>query len=342
METIKRITFKIKKYLIFYTLTFLSLGWILGANFSKFATTNKSIFSNVIVFFVFFMIYPMMINMDWKKITKLFKEPKAILLSLLYNYLITPIIAYILMKIFLHNDELALGFMLVMMIPVSSSSIGYTGIVKGSVEVATIAQTINFLLIPILAPIYLSIIAHGSKITLPMDSILKSMFYVIILPIILGYITRLIIISKIGEKGLKKIKPLIGLITLISMLGVIFFIFFLKGHMLVSKWHLLIILGGLTIIYLIIALVFETWFNKKAGLTYEEHMGIVFLSTGKNNGTAVAIATLAFSPLVAIPAAILPIFQIIFMIFYVKLEDKIKKYFEKNTKVAYTKKYEEE
>jgi len=48
-------------------------------------------------------------------------------------------------------------------------------------------------------------------------------------------------------------------------------------------------------------------------ISYDDHMGIVFASTGKNNGTAIALATAAFSPLVAVPAATLPIFQIIWV-----------------------------
>lgn len=111
------------------------------------------------------------------------------------------------------------------------------------------------------------------------------------------------------------------------MLFVVFFIFFLKGNMLLSKWEILIQLGIITLIYIILALSLETLFNKKFGLNYKEHMGIVFLSTGKNNGTAVAIATMAFSPLVAIPAAVLPIFQIILLIAYIHMEKIIWNYF---------------
>jgi ACR3 family arsenite efflux pump ArsB len=323
MEKIKKITLNMKKFLVLYTLLALIIGWIFGINFSSYASLHKDIFSNLIILFVFFMIYPMMIDMDWGELKRVVKEPKAVILSVFYNYIMTPIIAYFLTKLFIHNSELALGFMLVMLIPVSSSSVGYTGIVKGSVEVAMIAQAFNFLLIPILTPIYLHFIAKGSNIHVPMNSILKSILIVVILPLILGYLTRVIIRKTKGEKGLKNIKPLTGLITIFSMLFVVFFIFFLKGNMLLSNWKILIQLGIITLIYIILALLLETIFNKKFGLTYEEHMGIVFLSTGKNNGTAVAIATMAFGPLVAIPAAVLPIFQIILLILYIHMEKVI-------------------
>jgi ACR3 family arsenite transporter len=314
--------------LIVYALLALALGWILGAEFPEVASSNKSLFSNLIVAFVFFMIYPMMINMKWGELKRIAKEPKAVLMSLVYNYLMTPAIAYILAKLFIHNSELALGFMLVMLIPVSSSSVGYTGIVKGSVEVAMIAQALNFLLIPVMTPIYLHFIAKGSNISVPMGSIMKSILIVVVLPMVFGYVTRLLIVKTKGEKALRDIKPFVSLLILLSMLMVVFFIFFLKGHMLLAKWHLLVQLGVITVFYIIATLLLETFINKKIGLSYEEHMGIVFLSTGKNNGTAVAIATMAFGPLVAIPAAVLPIFQIILLIVYIHMEKIVWKYFK--------------
>jgi hypothetical protein len=60
-------------------------------------------------------------------------------------------------------------------------------------------------------------------------------------------------------------------------------------------------------------------------------MALVFTSTGKNNGTAIAIATTAFSPLMAIPAATLPIFQILFLESYLKMADKVKCFFSEKS-----------
>jgi arsenite transporter len=56
-------------------------------------------------------------------------------------------------------------------------------------------------------------------------------------------------------------------------------------------------------IFIGLSLLVLTWLDRRLGMRYEEHMAVAFTSTGKNNGTAIAIATTAFSPLVAIPAA---------------------------------------
>jgi len=64
-------------------------------------------------------------------------------------------------------------------------------------------------------------------------------------------------------------------------------------------------------ICLIVAMPLFTWLDKKFSLSYRDHMDIIYLSTGKNNGTAIAM--MAFTSLVALPAAALPLFQIIFI-----------------------------
>jgi len=60
-------------------------------------------------------------------------------------------------------------------------------------------------------------------------------------------------------------------------------------------------------------------------------MAVVFTSTGKNNGTAIAVAATAFSPMMAIPAATLPIFQILLLVSYLKMADKVKCFFSEKS-----------
>jgi len=317
----------IKKYLIVYSIVALAIGWGLGVMYAPTAKANTTLFKNLVTVFVFFMIYPMMVNLDLKEIPKVIKKPKAVGLSLIYNYALTPLIAFVLSYLFLHNVMLSLGFMLVMLMPVGSSSVGYTGIVKGSVETATIAQTISFLLIPALTPLYLSFMTRN--VAIPMMLILQSILLLIILPMILGILTRFVVVKFMGRKGLKKINSLLSASTMLFMFGVIGLIFFMKGELLVQKWPILISLSLVTLLYLGIMLPLVTFVDKKAGLSYEDHMGIAFLSTSKNNSTAVAIATMAFDPLVAIPAAVLPIFQMIILVAYIHLEKPIRRYFKK-------------
>ena len=256
------------------------------------------------------------------------REPRPVLLSLVYNFVLTPIIAFLLVRGFIHDSNLALGFLLVMLVPGSSMSIGYTGLAGGDLEVATVSLGVNFLLIPVMLPLWIKLLGSAYSVPVPLSLLLRTVFLVLILPMLLGDLTRRALIRRLGPERFLSLKPLFGVITMSTMLVLVGLIFFMKAQLLLSRWELLVELAVVNTIYMIIMLELITWMSKTLGLNYKEHMGIVFLSVGKNNGTAIAIATLAFEPLVAIPAATLPIFQIIFLIFYLKMAEKVRCIFE--------------
>lgn len=324
MNKISRLTKSLQDNMLRNAFISIILGVLLGYIFPA---SKNNILNGIITVLVFGMIYPMMINLDVSKFTKILKRPKPILLSVLYNYLITLIISIIIVKLFINDQELALGFLLVMLIPGSSMSIAYTGLAKGSLEVATISLATNFILVPVTLPFILGIFSKSYDIDIPTMLLMKTVFYVLILPMILGHFTRRSIINKKGEDGFNRLKPLFGFITLICMLFVIFSIFYLKALLIINEWHIIVQLLLVTCVYMFLMLIIVTYLDKKLGLTYEEHAGIVFLSTGKNNGTAIAIAMMAFGAKVAIPAATLPLFQIIFLIIYLKMTDRLKSMF---------------
>ena len=318
----------LKKYLLLYSILAIAFGWLLGLQYPNIAINNKKFFSSMITVIVFLMIYPMMINLNLGKIPKLFKRPKPILLSLIYNFILTPILSFLIIALFIHNKSLALGFLLVMIIPGSSMSIGYTGLSGGDIEVATLALGVNFLLIPAMLPIWLKLLGTTYNVPIPLGLLLKTILIVLIIPMFLGDLTRRGILKKFGTEKFLNLKPLFGSITMIMMLVIVALIFFLKAPLLLKKWQVIVNLAFANTIYLIIMLLFITILDRIINFTYEEHMAIAFLSSGKNNGTAIAIATLGFAPLVAIPAAVLPIFQIILLILYLKMENLIRKFFK--------------
>lgn len=176
-------------------------------------------------------------------------------------------------------------------------------------------------------PFWLGILGGSFHVPVPMGILMHAILTVLILPMVLGYLTRLVLLRLLGESGFKRLAPLFPSITLVSMYLIIFLIFFMKASLLVQKWQLMLWLIVPNLLFVSVTLAVITWLDRRLGLNYEDHMGIIFASTGKNNGTAIALATAAFSPLVAVPAATLPIFQIIFLVGYLKLEKWVRHYF---------------
>lgn len=330
---VARLSEHLSRFLLLYTILAIAVGWILGLIFPATATSHHSLFSTLTTVLVFLMIYPMMVNLNLEALPRVVRSPWPVLLSVAYNYLVTPALTYLLVRLAVHSPMLGLGLLLVMLIPGGSMSIGFTGLVGGSIEVGTIAMALNFLLVPIMLPLYLHWLVQGN-VSVPYGSLWQALLLVLILPMAVGLLTRLGIMHRTGQMGLKKIKPYLSVATMVTLLPVMAIIFFSQGEMLAARWTLLIPLFGATVGYLIVMLALQTWLDRRLGMSYEDHMGIAFLSTGKNNGTAIAITTLAFGPLVAVPAATLPLFQSTLLILYVQLAPWVRRYFTRNAAIA--------
>lgn len=324
---LKRIQQHLKEKMIWYVSVAIALGWILGYFSGHFIKRHQPTLKTLITVVVFMMIYPMMVNIRLEALAKAARNLKGLGLTLIYNFIWAPILGFVLSRLFLHDPKVGFGFLLVMVVPCSSMSIGYTGLAGGNLELATVAVATSFVTAIAAIPFWLSILAGAYNVPVPMGILMNAILTVLILPMILGYLTRLLLIRLLGETGFRRVAPLFPSITLVSMFLIIFLIFFMKAAILVQKWQLMVWLIVPNLAFVTLTLLLITWVDKLAGLSYEDHMGIIFASTGKNNGTAIALATAAFSPLVAVPAATLPIFQIIFLVGYLKLENWVRRYF---------------
>ena len=325
--SLKKILEHLKARLLWYVAAAIAVGWPLGYINGPLIKQHQLTLKTLITVVVFLMIYPMMINIRLEALAKALRNLKSLGLALTYNFIWAPLFGFALSKLFLHDPEVGFGFLLVMVVPCSSMSIGYTGLAEGNLEMATVAVATSFVTAIAAIPFWLGILGGSFNVPVPMGILMNAILTVLILPMVLGYITRLLLMRWLGEKGFKRIAPLFPSITLVSMYLIIFLIFFMKAAVLVQKWQLMLWLIVPNLLFVTVTLAVVTWVDKRLGLNYRDHMGIIFASTGKNNGTAIALATAAFSPLVAVPAATLPIFQIIFLVGYLKLEPWVRRHF---------------
>ena len=160
-----------------------------------------------------------------------------------------------------------------------------------------------------------------------MHGLLVSILEVLLAPMLLGFLTRHWLVRRRGHEAVKRLQPLLGAASMLAMFAIIFLIFFAKEQMIVGKWQTVLLLLVPNALFIALTLLVATWLDRRLGLSYREHMAVVFASTGKNNATAIAIATVAFSPLVAVPAATMPIFQVLLLVGYLKAAGWVCRYY---------------
>ena len=126
---LKRVQAHLKSQMLLYVAAAIGLGWGLGYVNGPFIKQNQATLKTMITVIVFMMIYPMMINVRLEVLGKAARNLKGLGLTLFYNFLWAPLFGFALSKFFLHDPEVGFGFLLVMVVPCSSMSLGYTGLV---------------------------------------------------------------------------------------------------------------------------------------------------------------------------------------------------------------------
>ncbi len=107
----------LNRNLAWYVAASLGLGLLVGDLSGAFLDKYGASLSNSTTVVVFFMIYPMMVNLQVEALGKAMRNGRALLLSLAYNFLWAPLLGFLLSKVFLPDPLLAFGFMLVMVVP---------------------------------------------------------------------------------------------------------------------------------------------------------------------------------------------------------------------------------
>ena len=317
----------LSRWLLGYALAAMALGLGLGQAASAWTTQHHQVVASATTVMVFLVIYPMMVSLKFEALLHAGRNVKGLALALVFNFVWAPLLGLALARIFLPDPLLAIGFLLVMVVPCSSMTVAYTGLAKGNVALATMSVALSFVVAVVAVPAWMLVFASGYQVQVPIADMLTSIGTVLIAPMILGFATRKALTSTMGPDRFVRLQPVFPAASMLAMFGIIFLIFFGKSELIVAKWPTVLLLLVPNALFIAITLVVVTVIDHRLGLRYGDHMAVVFASTGKNNGTAIAIAATAFSPLVAVPAATMPIFQVMLLIGYLKLADRIRTHF---------------
>lgn len=254
-----------------------------------------------------------------------FRSWKQIVLSMLYIFLLSPLLAF-LMAPTLGDPHIGMGYVAANVVPASSASLGYVLISGGSVELATALAILSlFIGIPVI-PLLIS--SYGGKVSVPVpvEPIITSLLEVLILPLVVGQLTRYAIAKR---KGLlcvdKSMKPHFSLATMLSMLALVFVLVLNQATRIITNSLLAILILAYQSIVILALLGISLLVSKALHIPYEDHQAIALISVTKNQSVAAAMAVSAIGPQSALAPALIPIIQPILVVAYLHAENSVKK-----------------
>lgn len=264
---------------------------VLGFLFGLF--TNAGWLRNLIIPFTFLMVYPMMVTL---KVQQVFKggDGKAQIVAQIVNFAVIPFLAWgIGILFFPDNPFMSLGLLLAGLVPTSGMTISWTGFAKGNMAAAVKMTVIGMVAGSLATPLYVQALM-GAAIEVNVAAVFKQIFFIVFLPMILGYITQRSLVRKYGQEEFqKRIGPKFPPLSTIGVLGIVFVALALKARTIAdSPMVLLTILVPLVLLYAV-NFTLSTLIGRHF-LERGDAIAMVYGSVMRNLSIALAIAMNAF------------------------------------------------
>ncbi len=240
---------------------------------------------------LFLMMYPAMLNIQASELRKLRRNPKPIILTLLSNWIVAPIVGYILARTFLPgNEELIVAVILLSSSPCTAMVLVWGYLAEGNQEQNVVNTTLNTITILILFAPIVALFTGISNIPIDRVLLVISVFVFIGVPLVLGIVSRRTLVNWKGKDWFEnKYRPAVGNIALLALLTTLIVLFSLNGMVMLENPDLLVLVSIPLLIGFSIVVGYNLLITRLANLAYREATITVII--GSSSHFEIAIAT---------------------------------------------------
>ena len=280
---------------------------IIGLIFTniKFLSENTG---NLINIFLCLMLYGLFLEVPLNELKKSFKNIKFTFISMIINFIWTPLFGYFLGNLFLNgNIDIFIGFFMLILTPCTDWYLVFTKMAKGNLNLSLSLLPINLILQIVLLPVYL-ILFFSSNNTMNYADLGYSLLIVIVIPFVLAQMTKLLLNQDLNEK----LTGFFSHYQIIFLALAVFAIFNSQGKLLFENLNSVLTIFIPLIAFFATNTIIDLLLSEQIRFTYEEYASLTMTTLARNSPLALAIAINSFPgrELIAIALVIGPLIEL--------------------------------